>query len=148
MSDAAPSPTKIIAAFAAIYIIWGSTYLGIRFAIETIPPFMMGGVRFMIAGAVLYLFMRVRGEPRPTFIQIRNSAIIGGAFILCGNGAVVWTEQFVPSGIVALLVAILPFWIVVIEWLGPSRTRPSLGVSIGLMPDVGLMRKAVSSPPR
>ena len=133
MSDDAPSRTKIIAAFAAIYIIWGSTYLGIRFAIETIPPFLMGGVRFMIAGAVLYFFMRARGEPRPSLIQIRNSAIIGGAFILCGNGAVVWTEQFVPSGIVALLVAILPFWIVVIEWLGPSRIRPSLGVSIGLI---------------
>ena len=87
----------------------------------------------MIAGAVLYLFMRLRGEPRPSFIQVRNTAIIGGAFILCGNGAVVWTEQFVPSGIVALLVAILPFWIVLIEWLGPSRVRPSLGVSIGVI---------------
>lgn len=133
MSDGAPSRTKIIAAFAAIYIIWGSTYLGIRFAIETIPPFLMGGVRFMIAGAVLYLYMRMRGEPRPTPIQLRNTAIIGGAFILCGNGTVVWTEQFVPSGIVALLVAILPFWIVVVEWVGPRHVRPSIGVSIGLV---------------
>ena len=133
VSDGAPSRTKIIAAFAAIYLIWGSTYLGIRFAIETIPPFLMGGLRFMIAGAVLYLYMRMRGEPRPTRIQVRNTAIIGGAFILCGNGTVVWTEQFVPSGIVALLVSILPFWIVVIEWLGPRRVRPSIAVSIGLV---------------
>ena len=87
----------------------------------------------MIAGAFLYGLMRARGESRPTAIQIRNAAIIGGAFILCGNGTVVWTEQFVPSGIVALLVAILPFWIVLIEWLGPRRVRPSLGVSIGLI---------------
>jgi drug/metabolite transporter (DMT)-like permease len=93
----------------------------------------MGGVRFMIAGAVLYLYMRMRGEPRPTPIQLRNTAIIGGAFILCGNGTVVWTEQFVPSGIVALLVAILPFWIVVVEWVGPRHVRPSIGVSIGLV---------------
>jgi drug/metabolite transporter (DMT)-like permease len=133
VSANAPSRTKIVAAFAAIYLIWGSTYLGIRFAIETIPPFLMGGVRFMIAGALLYTLMRVRGEPRPSSIQVRNAAIIGGAFILCGNGSVVWTEQFVPSGIVALLVAILPFWIVLIEWLGPSHVRPSLGVSIGLI---------------
>ena len=133
MSDGAPSRTKIIAAFAAIYLIWGSTYLGIRFAIETIPPFMMGGVRFMIAGALLYVFMRVRGEPRPTVRQTRNAAIIGGAFIVCGNGTVVWTEQFVPSGIVALLVAILPFWIVLIEWLGPRKIRPTPGVSAGLI---------------
>jgi drug/metabolite transporter (DMT)-like permease len=93
----------------------------------------MGGVRFMIAGAVLYLYMRMRGEPRPTPVQLRNTAIIGGAFILCGNGTVVWTEQFVPSGIVALLVAILPFWIVVVEWVGPRHVRPSIGVSIGLV---------------
>ena len=132
VSANAPSRTKIIAAFAAIYLIWGSTYLGIRFAIETIPPFMMGGIRFMLAGAILYLFMRSRGEPRPTALQLRNTAILGGAFILIGNGTVMWTEQFVPSGIVALLVAVLPFWIVLIEWLGPRRVRPGIVESIGL----------------
>ena len=132
VSDSAPSRTKIIAAFAAIYLIWGSTYLGIRFAIETIPPFLMGGIRFMIAGAILYLWMRARGEPRPPAIQWRSAAIIGGFLILGGNGGVMWAEQFVPSGMAALLVAILPFWIVLIEWIGPSRERPSLGVAIGL----------------
>ena len=76
VSESAPSRTKIIAAFAAIYLIWGSTYLGIRFAIETIPPFLMGGVRFMLAGAAMYLFMRARGQPRPTLIQWRSAAII------------------------------------------------------------------------
>jgi drug/metabolite transporter (DMT)-like permease len=133
VSDNAPSRTKIIAAFAAIYLIWGSTYLGIRFAIATIPPFMMGGIRFMLAGAILYVFMRARGEPRPTLIQARNAAIIGAAFILIGNGTVVWVEQWMPSGIVALLVAILPFWIVVIEWIGPKRKRPGLVESMGLV---------------
>jgi drug/metabolite transporter (DMT)-like permease len=133
VSEDAPSRTRTLAAFAAIYLIWGSTYLGIRFAIETIPPFLMGGVRFMIAGAVLYIGMRLRGEPRPTLANWRSAAIIGGFLILGGNGAVVWAEQFVPSGMAALLVAVLPFWIVVIEWLGPAHTRPSPGVSVGLM---------------
>lgn len=133
VSESAPSRTKIIAAFAAIYLIWGSTYLGIRIAIETIPPFLMGGVRFMIAGAAMYLFMRARGQPRPTLIQWRSAGIIGGFLILGGNGGVIWAEQFVPSGMAALLVAILPFWIVVIELLGPRHVRPSPGVVIGLI---------------
>src|ERR1044071_826362 len=133
VSESAPSRTKILAAYAAIYLIWGSTYLGIRFAIETIPPFLMGGVRFMIAGTAMYLFMRARGQPRPTLIQWRSAAIIGGFLILGGNGGVMWAEQFVPSGMAALLVAILPFWIVVIEFLGPRHQRPSLGVVIGLI---------------
>ncbi|HEY0242271.1 MAG TPA: EamA family transporter [Gemmatimonadaceae bacterium] len=133
MSESAPSRTRILAAYAAIYLIWGSTYLGIRFTIETIPPFLMGGVRFMIAGAFLYLVMRARGEPKPTRIQWRSAAIIGALLILGGNGAVVWAEQFVPSGITALLVAILPVWIVLIEWLGPAHTRPTPGVVAGLL---------------
>ena len=133
MSESAPSRTKILAAFAAIYLIWGSTYLGIRFAIETLPPFLMGGVRFMIAGALLYLVMRARGEARPQPIHWRSTAIVGGFLILGGNGAVVWAEQFVPSGMAALLVAILPFWIVLIDWIGPARTRPTAGVVAGLL---------------
>ena len=133
MSESAPSRTSILAAYAAIYLIWGSTYLGILFAIETIPPFLMGGVRFMIAGAFLYLLMRFRGEAKPQTIHWRSAAIIGGFLILGGNGGVVWAEQFVPSGMAALLVAILPFWIVLIDWLGPARTRPTMGVVAGLI---------------
>jgi drug/metabolite transporter (DMT)-like permease len=133
VSESAPSRTSILAAYAAIYLIWGSTYLGIRIAIETIPPFLMGGVRFMIAGGFLYLFMRARSEPRPQRIHWRSAAIVGGFLILGGNGGVVWAEQFVPSGMAALLVAILPFWIVVLDWLGPAHTRPTRGVVAGLV---------------
>jgi drug/metabolite transporter (DMT)-like permease len=133
VSESAPSRTKILAAYAAIYLIWGSTYLGIRITIETIPPFLMGGVRFMIAGSFLYLVMRARGELKPTRIHWRSTAIIGAFLILGGNGGVVWAEQFVPSGIAALLVAVLPFWIVLIDWLGPARTRPTAGVVAGLV---------------
>lgn len=87
----------------------------------------------MIAGAGLYLFMRARGAPRPTLIQWRSAAIIGAFLVLGGNGGVVWAEQFVPSGMAALLVAILPFWIVVVELIGPDHVRPSFGVVIGLI---------------
>lgn len=135
MKDA--SRSSIVAAFAAIYLIWGSTYLGIRIAIETMPPFLMGGVRFMLAGAILYAFMRARGSEKPTPIHWRNSAIVGAFLLLGGNGAVVWAEQFVPSGMTALLVAILPFWLVLVDWIRPGGTRPSLGVTIGLI--VGLI---------
>ncbi|MEO8192606.1 MAG: EamA family transporter [Gemmatimonadales bacterium] len=133
MSGSGASRSRIIAAFAAIYLVWGSTYLGIRFAIETIPPFLMGGVRFMLAGAVLYAWARVRSGEKPTALQWRNATIIGAFLILGGNGAVMWSEQFVPSGIAALLVAILPFWIVVIDWLSPGGERPTTGVIVGLV---------------
>jgi drug/metabolite transporter (DMT)-like permease len=133
VSASGVSRSRIIAAFAAIYLIWGSTYLGIRFAIETIPPFLMGGVRFMIAGAVLYLWARSRAGEKTLPIHWRSTAIVGACLILGGNGAVVWAEQFVPSGMAALLAAILPFWIVVVEWAGPTRRRPSLGIAIGLV---------------
>jgi len=133
VSGSSVSRSRIIAAFAAIYLIWGSTYLGIRFAIETIPPFLMGGVRFIIAGIILFTWSRSRTSERLTAVHWRNTAIVGAGLILGGNGAVVWAEQFVPSGMAALLVAILPFWIVLIDWVRPGGKRPSPGVALGLV---------------
>ncbi len=127
------SRAQIIAAFASIYLVWGSTYLAISYAVETIPPFIMGGTRFVISGAMLYLWARSRGAPRPTRLHWRNGIIAGGFLLLGGNGAVVWAEQFVPSGLTALLVSILPFWLVIIEWVRPPRRRPSGAVLIGLI---------------
>ena len=127
------SRAQIVAAFASIYVIWGSTYLAIRYAVETIPPFIMGGVRFLISGAMLYLWARSRGAPRPTRLHWRNAIIAGGFLLLGGNGAVVWAEQFVPSGLTALLVSILPFWLVIIEWIRQPRRRPSTAVLVGLV---------------
>jgi drug/metabolite transporter (DMT)-like permease len=124
---------QIIAAFASIYLIWGSTYLAIRYADETIPPFLMGGVRFLISGAMLYAWARYRGAPRPSPVHWRNAVIAGAFLLLGGNGAVVWAEQFVPSGMTALLVSILPFWLVIIEWIRPPRRRPAGAVLIGLI---------------
>lgn len=127
------SRAQIIAAFASIYLIWGSTYLAISYAVGTIPPFIMGGIRFVVSGAMLYLWARYRGAPRPTRLHWRNAIVAGGFLLLGGNGAVVWAEQFVPSGLTALLVSILPFWLVIIEWVRPPHRRPSGAVLIGIV---------------
>lgn len=135
MNDKAPRATRgqIIAAFASIYTVWGSTYLAIRYAVETMPPFVMGGTRFLISGVLLYVWSRSRGATRPTWRQWRNATIAGGFLLLGGNGGVVWAEQTVPSGMTALLVSILPFWLVIIEWARPPRRRPSAAVLVGLV---------------
>ena len=123
---------RILMAFAAVYLIWGSTYLGIKFAIETIPPFVMSGLRFLIAGGILYAFARWRGAPKPTASDVRTSAITGVLMVTFGNGAVVWSEQTVPSGIAALIVSLVPIWMVLIDWLRPRGVRPRLPVFVGL----------------
>lgn len=128
-----PSRWKIAAAFAAVYVIWGSTYLGIRFAIETIPPFLMAGTRFLIAGAMLYGWARMGGAPRPRRVHWRSAAIIGALLLLGGNGGVTWGEQHIASGLAALLVATVPIWIAALDWLRPGGTRPDAPVIAGLL---------------
>jgi drug/metabolite transporter (DMT)-like permease len=127
-----PSRAQLIAAFAAIYLIWGSTYLAIRFAIDTIPPFLMAGSRFLLAGAILYAVATWQGAPRPTGQQWRSTAIIGALLLLGGNGGVVWSETRVPSGLAALMVATVPFWIVILDWLRPGGARPAGRVLFGI----------------
>ena len=124
---------KIGLALVGISFIWGSTYLGIRIAIETLPPFLMAGVRFLIAGGVLLLWARARGADRPTASLWKTSAISGILMLLGGNGAVVWAEQFVPSGLVALLVATVPLWIVLQDWASGRGGAPGLGVTLGIL---------------
>jgi drug/metabolite transporter (DMT)-like permease len=127
------STGRIVAAFAAIYIVWGSTYLAIRFAIETLPPFLMAGTRFLVAGALLYAYARARGIARPSAVHWRSATIVGGFLLLGGNGGVVWAEQHVASGIAALLVATVPVWMVLFDWLRPGGARPGRGVLAGLV---------------
>lgn len=119
-------------AFAAIYLVWGSTYLGIRFAIETFPPFVMASIRFSLAGAILYFGMRFRGAPAPTRTQWRSTTIIGTLLLFGSNGGVTVAEQIIPSGLAALLVALVPFWMVLMDWLRPGGNRPRPGVFVGL----------------
>src|SRR5256886_13121779 len=129
-----PAPTKIrvVIAFAALYLIWGSTYLAIRFAIETIPPFLMAGTRFLIAGLMLYVWARSRGSERPSLLNWKAAAAVGGLLLFGGNGGVVWAEQTVPSGIAAVLVGTVPLWMVLIEALRPKGVRPTKGVVVGI----------------
>lgn len=128
-----PMRWRVLAAFAAIYLIWGSTYLGIRFAIETLPPLLMAATRFIIAGTALYGWLRLRGAPRPTRANWGAAAVVGGLLLLGGNGIVTWAEQRVPSGLAALLIATVPLWMVLLNWLRPGGTRPSGQVIFGLV---------------
>jgi drug/metabolite transporter (DMT)-like permease len=139
------SKTKLALAFAALYIVWGSTYLAIKFAIDTIPPFLMGGSRFIVSGVILYLWSRGHGEPAPSRREWRDAAIVGTLLLACGNGAVGWAEQRVPSGITALLVASVPMWMVLIDWARPHGKRPSLLVVVGLV--IGLAGVGVLAAP-
>jgi drug/metabolite transporter (DMT)-like permease len=123
---------QVIAAFAAVYLLWGSTYLAIRFAIETLPPLLMAGVRFLLAGGVLYAFMRLRGQPAPERRHWKSAAVIGALLLVCGNGGVTLAERTVPSGVAALLVAMVPLWMVLLEWLRRGGTRPTGRVMAGL----------------
>lgn len=132
LGAARPPRAAILAAYAALYLIWGSTYLGIRFGIATLPPFGMAAVRFLIAGALLYGWARARGAPRPTVGQWGAASVVGALLLLVGNGGVTWAEQRVPSGITALLIASEPLWIVLLGWLRPGGTRPTMTTALGL----------------
>lgn len=128
-----PRRLPIIFAFAAIYLIWGSTYLGILFAIQSIPPFLMAGSRFLISGLIMYAIARLAGAPRPTPITWRSSLIVGGCLLLCGNGGVTISEQWVPSGLASLLVATVPIYMTLLGWLSGIAPRPTRIVWLGLI---------------
>ena len=124
---------RLIAAFVAVYVIWGSTYLAIRFAVQTLPPLLMASARFVIAGLIVLLWARFRdGEAWPSRGEWRVGWISGALLLLGGNGGVSWAEQRVPSGIAALLVAVVPIFMVLLEWLRPGGKRPSAAVFAGV----------------
>ena len=127
-----PTRAAVTFAFAVIYLVWGSTYLGIRVAVETMPPFAMASVRFLIAGALLLGWMKLRGTAWPTARQWRINAVIGTFLLLGGNGLVVWAEQTIPSGITALLIGAGPLCIVLTEWAWPGGSRPG-AITFGAM---------------
>jgi len=121
---------RLAIAFAMVYLVWGSTYLAIAFAIQTIPPLLMAGLRFLVAGGVLYLWARSHGTAPPRPAQWGWAYLLGALFFLVGNGAVVWVEQRLPSGLTALIVAMVSVWTALIEWLRPGGSRPT-GVVLG-----------------
>lgn len=149
MSTAASSPDngvpvvprwQLVGGFLIIYVVWGSTYLAIKWGVATIPPFAMGAMRFLVAGGALYGWARWRGAPAPTAANWRASALIGALLLFIGNGAVSWASRRVNSGIASVLVATVPLWLVLCEaWQG-KRPSPAqiAGVVIGMV-GVGLL---------
>ena len=125
--------SKIWLALLALYIVWGSTYLGIKVAIETIPPFFHASIRFLISGMILVIWQRSAGHAMPTRKQWVSAAIIGTLLLLGGNGLVSWAEQFIPSGIAALIIGSMPMFLVVAEALRPNGVKPTWRAIIGLL---------------
>jgi drug/metabolite transporter (DMT)-like permease len=125
--------TKIWLALIALYIVWGSTYFGIKVAIETIPPFFHAGVRFLISGLILAIWQRATGQSMPTRKQWATTAIIGTLLLLGGNGLVAWAEQFIPSGIAALIIASVPMFLVIGEAIRPNGVKPNWQGIVGLL---------------
>ena len=148
-SEYRASALAIWSALLAVYLIWGSTYLAIRYAVETAPPFLMAGVRFIISGGFLYGLRRLLADPAPKSAEWRSAAIVGILLLLGGNGGVVWAEQFLPSGLAALLVATVPLWMVFLDALRPGGHRPSFmaatGIIIGFIGVVLLIRSMATS---
>ncbi|MEO5721035.1 MAG: EamA family transporter [Chthoniobacterales bacterium] len=127
-----PSRAAILTGFASIYLIWGSTYLAILFAIRTMPPLLMAGTRFLCAGVILYLGARWSGATCGRLVEWRTAFIVGACLLLGGNGGVTLAEQYVPSGLAALLVATVPLYVVLLSWLFDLTKRPRPLTMLGL----------------
>ncbi|PPD40596.1 MAG: EamA family transporter [Methylobacter sp.] len=124
---------KVWVALLAVYLVWGSTYLMIRFVVETLPPFLSAGLRFLVSGVILLAWRCLAGDAVPTLRQWRSAAIVGALLLLGGNGLVCWAEQTVPSGVAALIIGTVPMFLVIADALRPNGTRPSLRVLAGLV---------------
>jgi drug/metabolite transporter (DMT)-like permease len=137
MKTSTSTRTRIIVAFAIVYVVWGSTYLAIRVAVETLPPFLLAGSRFLVAGTAMFMWLRFRGAKMPGKSQWFHAVVAGILMLLGGNGLVVWAEQTVPSNLAALLVALTPVWFALLDWLRPDGKRPAmytwLGIAVGLI---------------
>jgi len=138
--------TRMLLAFMAIYLLWGATFLAIRVAVLQIPPFFTAGVRFLIAGALLYGFMRVGGQPSPSAAQWRSIAVIALCMFVATYGALFWAEQYVPSGITAVIEATLPITTIALEVFilrqQPFSWRLAAAVVLGFLGVSGLLLKS------
>jgi drug/metabolite transporter (DMT)-like permease len=137
-------------AFATVYLIWGSTYLGIRVAVRTMPPFLMSGCRYLLAGGILFAALRATGVAAPTLAQWIRSGLAGVVMLAGGNGLVTWAEQRVASNFAALLISAVPLYVALLEWLRPRGSRPpahqlagilvgAAGMAVLVWPDPGAL---------
>jgi len=135
VSQKNPSKALVVTAFALLYIIWGSTYLGILIAVKSIPPFLMAGTRFVIAGVILYTWCRLKGEATPDIKSIGHISFSGILLLFIGNSGLVWVEQYLPSGFAAIVIATTPLWFVILDkrqWKFHFANKPIiLGLLIG-----------------
>jgi drug/metabolite transporter (DMT)-like permease len=131
------SNAKLLTAFATVYLIWGSTFLAIRYAIDTVPPFVMAAIRFLLAGGLLYGWSRLRGAPAPKLGQWKPAFILGSLLFLQGNGMVAWSEQRISTGLTALLLTTIPLWMTVIGRFSrggsPLTGRVVFGLILGVL---------------
>lgn len=127
----------MVAGFAVIYVVWGSTYLAIAYAVQSLPPVLTTGARFAAVGLALCVFAWIRGAPRPRAPEWRAATIAGSLLLVGGTATVCWAEQWVPSGLASLLVATVPLWFVLLEWAAPGGQRPQglvvAGIALGLV---------------
>jgi len=142
------SRTRVLAGFAVIYLVWGSTYLAIAYAVRSLPPVLTTAARFTLAGALLCAWGWARGAPRPSWVQWRAATIAGALLVGGGTATVCWAEQSVPSGLASLLAATVPLWFVLLDWAGPERRRPhgliAAGIAVGLI-GIGLLTAPTGS---
>lgn len=125
--------TKVFIALGVVYVVWGSTYLGVKYAIHVLPPMLVSCTRFLIGGSLLFLFTLIKGQGLPSWQQTRNAAFIGVLLSGVGNCAVAYALQFMPSGLVALLVATLPVWMIFLDFLLFSNQKPAFIAIVGLV---------------
>jgi drug/metabolite transporter (DMT)-like permease len=133
------SPVLQALAFGTVYLIWGSTYLGIRVAVRTMPPFLMAGTRYLLAGAILFAALRALGVAAPTLGQWLRSGAAGVVMLALGNGLVTWAEQKVPSNFAALLISAVPLYVALLEWARPRGVRPAAHQIAGILVGAGGM---------
>jgi drug/metabolite transporter (DMT)-like permease len=119
-----PARSLLVLAFAIVYVVWGSTYLAIHVTVETLPPFLTGGARFLIAGAAMLVVLRLGGAAMPNASQWKRAAVAGVLMSVGGNGLVMWAQQSISSGLAALLVALTPIWFAMLDWARPAGVRP------------------------
>jgi drug/metabolite transporter (DMT)-like permease len=131
-----PSRARIILAFAAVYLFWGSTYLAIRVGVTAFPPFVLAGCRYLLAGSLMFSWLAYRGVPRPTARQWKEAAI-SGSLLLLGNGIVCWAEQLVNSSLAALILASTPIWIALFDTVRPGGRYPRWNTVLGILVGTG-----------
>ena len=124
---------KLILSFAAVYVVWGSTFLAIRYAIETLPGFTMAAMRHGVGGLIFLLWARLSGEGWPKREHWSGAFILGFLLLVCGNGGVVWAEHYVPTGLTALLVGTEPLSVALLLWLTHPRERPTARTVVGAL---------------